>query len=96
MCSSSHTLQGLALFQRRQQEVATLSEVDSQRRKRSLTILRGVQSDDTLSPDDKVLFAETLREVGMSCDNHMTGHVISRVISANESSLVCGRWRVSV
>lgn len=63
-------MQGLALFQRRQQEVATLSEVDLQRRKRSLTMLKGVQDDQTLSSDNKVLFAETLREVSTStsCD----------------------------
>ena len=57
--------QGIALFQRRQQEVASHSEQDSQRRKRYLSVLKGLQEDDTLSPDDKILFAETLREVGI-------------------------------
>ena len=61
----------MALFQRRQQEVATLSEVDSQRRQRSMSMLKGVQEDEALSPDDKMLFAETLREVSKSCDNHV-------------------------
>ena len=53
----------MALFQRRQQEVATLSEADSQRRQRSMSMLKGVQEDEALSPDNRVLFAETLREV---------------------------------
>ena len=57
------SLQGMALFQRRQQEVASLSEQDNLRRKRSLSMLKDVQQDHTLSPDDKILFAETLREV---------------------------------
>ena len=58
----------MALFQRRQQEVATLFEADTQRRKRNLSMLKGVQDDDSLSPDDKVLFAETLREVSKSSE----------------------------
>ena len=33
------------------------------RRERSMSILKGVQRDEALSPDNKVLFAETLREV---------------------------------
>lgn len=48
--------------------MATLFEADTQRRKRNLSMLKGVQDDDTLSPDDKVLFAETLREVSKSSD----------------------------
>ena len=67
--------QGMALFQRRQQEVATLFEADTQRRKRNLSMLKGVQDDDTLSPDDKVLFAETLREVSKTSDSRTYKHI---------------------
>ncbi|CAI8044319.1 hypothetical protein GBAR_LOCUS24590 [Geodia barretti] len=63
--STSLKEKGIALFQRRQHEVASHSAEDSQRRKRSLSMLKGLQEDDTLSSDDKILFAETLREVGI-------------------------------
>ena len=49
--------------------MASLSEADSQRRERSMSMLRGVQEDESLSPDDRMLFAETLREVR---EHHVT------------------------
>ena len=74
--------------------MASLSEQDSKRRKRSLSMLKGVQEDGNLSPDDKILFAETLREVRKfhfccgSCDHHVM--IYTRCMVDYESVSVAG------
>ena len=60
---SSGEGRGIALFNKRKDYLARHSEQDTKKRAESVQMLQEVTRDPVLSPKEKALFAETLREV---------------------------------
>ena len=61
--SPGETGKGIALFKKRQEHVEYVSAKDVKKRAESVQKLNEVTRDPVLSPTEKALFAETLREV---------------------------------
>ena len=56
---------GMSLFQKQRRHLAHTEQEADQHRSKSTTIMREVERDPALSLQEKTLFAETLREVGV-------------------------------
>ena len=57
--------QGMILFRQQKQRLEEIGAEDTKKRAQSLQILGNVAADPEISPVHKVVFAETLREVGI-------------------------------